>query len=437
MALAQALPYTLLSLQRYARLMGVNPVHFAGATGVSLNPQVYPLSGSCDAVWFKYPWQANEQASRHELAEAIRDAEGELADVVGYWPAPVWIAKEVRAYPRPHRRYAFGDALTVRGQYKSVKARWGKVVEAGRRAVSLVGTATTAGGTLVYSDEDGDGLSETATITLATTLTEACEIKPFFAGEGGAQEWEVRPVRSVAISGGNVVIVLDSWLLIDPELYEEAPQDDGSPSAIDISTTANFVTSVDVYREYTDFAQASAEFYWEPKPYSVSPVTTCVACSGSGCEQCQFITQTGCLHIRDVETGIVVPAPATYDSANGHWDAANWEECREPDQVKLWYRAGEISERYLRGLTCDPLSDWWAQTIAWLATARLEHPFCACGSSGTRAAHLREDLAHVGETSHLLAEEMLTNPFGTRRGEVQAWQRVSRLENRIMGAALI
>ncbi len=62
-------------------------------------------------------------------------------------------------------------------------------------------------------------------------------------------------------------------------------------SAIDISTVANYVTSVDVYREYTDFTQASTEFYWE---------TSCELCGGAGCSACSLSTQDGCFHVRAV-----------------------------------------------------------------------------------------------------------------------------------------
>ena len=39
----------------------------------------------------------------------------------------------------------------------SIMAEYGKVIQAGQRTVALVGTATVAGGTLVYTDADGDG----------------------------------------------------------------------------------------------------------------------------------------------------------------------------------------------------------------------------------------------------------------------------------------
>lgn len=432
---AQALPATLLSLPRYARIMGINPAHFYGATAASLNPAVFPLGNSCSGIWFQYAWQAADQVSREDLARAIYDAEQDIARGLGFWPAPVWIAKEVHPWPRFYRReYVNVSGLNVRGQRQSVPARWGKFIEAGRRAVTSIGTATTGGGSLAYTDEDGDGFYETATITLATSLTDACEIKAYHTGQGGAQAWEIRPARSKTISSGNVTIVFDAWLLIDPGLWALPPTDAGA-SALDISDVSNFVTSVDVYREYADFTQASAEFYWEPDPTTLLPV--CAVCDGSGCPACRFTTQTGCLHVRDTDAGIVVPQPATYDSDAGQWDQAAFSVCRDPDQVKLWYRAGDIDDRYLAGVSCEPLSDFYAHAIAWLATARLERPFCTCGNVEALAKNLREDLAFVGEASYQNGPDVLSNPFGTRRGEVMAWRRIGRLAETVMGGGAV
>jgi len=323
---------------------------------------------------------------------------------------------------------------------KSIKVRQGgKFIQAGQRATTLVGTATTAGGTLVYSDPDGDGFSELATITLTTTVTNTTEIGVFTASKSAAREWQIRPLKSVTISGGSVVITLDSWKLIDPDLWEFLPTEntETNGSLIDISTTGNFVTSIDVYRVYTDFTATSATFYWERNPVT-GTLVYCSSCGGSGCETCTLITQTGCIHVRDVQRGMVVPVPGSYDSTDARWEGANWTECREPDQVKIWYYAGELDDRYLSGETDEPLSDYWAHTIAWLATARTKRPFCACGGSHAKQTWLRQDFARAGpDETFALDGDQLANPFGTTRGAIMAWQRVSKLNNRQFAGAAI
>jgi hypothetical protein len=406
--------------------MGISPAHFNGAAGGT----IFPATGACSDVWWQYSWQTADRVSREDLARAINSAEQEVADFLGYWPGPKWISNEMHLYERPYRRNAYGDGLNVRGMRKSIIADWGKFIEAGQRAVSLVGTATTAGGTLVYSDDDGDSYDETATITLATALTEECEIKAYFPGHAGDQLWEIRPARSVTLSGGNVILVYYSWQLLDPDLWEVFPTADGL-TAIDLEDSANYLASVDVYREFTDFAVKSAEFYWEPKAFNIFPVD-CKTCGGTGCPACSLTVQSGCLHVRDVPGGILVPQPATYDETEAQWNQVTFTVCREPDQIKVWYRAGDLDQRYLAGYTCDPLSHYWAEVIAWLAVARLERNFCACSNLTALVNDLRRDMSinpRDGET-RIVSPEDLANPFGTRMGEIKAWRRLRAFSRR-------
>lgn len=437
--MARASTPTLLSLDRYARLMGLTPVHFAGASAPDLSPVVWPLAGSCNSIWPQWSWQNADQISREDLARAIYNAEQDIRRELGYSVAPQWIAQEVQRWPNPARPEWHGYIRNAPGHGIGFKTAWGKVIEAGRRATTLIDTATTAAAELVYSDADGDGFSELATITVSTSLTAAyaCQVKVYFTGHAAAPEWEIRPLKSATISGGTLTITADSWLFIDPDLWEAFPTDDGF-SAINISGTSNFVTSVDVYREYTDTTAASAQFLWERSGHGRWGVL-CTDCGGNGCATCSMPTQDGCLSIRDAETGIVSPVPATYDSDNEQWNAASYTHCDTATQVKLWYRAGAIDDRYLSGQTCEPLSEYWAQAIAWLATARLERPFCACNNVTALADDLRTDLSKTtSSASYFTPSDVIGNPFGTRKGEVMAWQRVNREYDRpsLVGGAV-
>jgi hypothetical protein len=107
--------------------------------------------------------------------------------------------------------------------------------------------------------------------------------------------------------------------------------------------------------------------------------------------------------------------------------------------VKMWYLSGEEDERYLAGYTHNPLSDRWARTIAYMATARLERAFCSCGNSAALAEWLREDLAFTpaGSGSRFTTFDVMDSPFGTRRGEVMAWVSVKKLKDRRMKGFII
>lgn len=436
-SIAEALPRTHLSLFRYAQILGIAPLHFAGAVASSLDPQVFPVNG-CDSIWPRYSWQDSDQVSHEDLARAIQDAEHDIAAVLGYPVAPTWIAEEVHAWPRYHRREMYGLRRNVQGANLGIKTKWGKVSAGGRRKVASVGTATTAGGSLVYQDLDGDGFAERARIQLSTSLTDVNEIKAYFTGKSGAQAWEIRPVLSKSISGGTLTMTFPSWLFIDPNLQAAYPTSDG-PAAIDCSTTANFVTAVDVYRETTDNTVASAQLVWEPEASNPQALGVfCTTCGGSGCAQCTLTTQDGCLTVRDAELGIVAPVAATYDADDARWEMTTWTRCHEPVSVKLWYRAGAFGNEYLTGESYDPLSGDLAHAIAWMATARLERAFCQCGNATALADHWREDLAkNTQSASQILAMTLLDNPFGTRRGELMAWQRISKMTSAVtMGGAV-
>jgi len=422
--MARASTPTLLALDRYAAIIGLTPPHF----NQGLSAIVFPFDNSCNDITYQHPWQHADASSREDIAREIAIAEQSIADYLGWWPAPRWIAQDVKMFPRFHRPeyYSIG-ALNVRGQHKSIRTAYGKIIEPGQRATTLIGQVTVAGGTLVYSDEDGDGFNETATVTIATTLTDECEVKVYFAGHNGEPEWEIRPARTKVIAGGVMTATFWKWQFIEPANWEAFPtQADGVPS-VNLDDGGVYVTEADVYREYNDPTAVSAVLYWEPQPGAISG-GCCTFCGTAGCAACTLTEQNGCAHIRDAEKGIVVPAPATYDDSESQWAAASWSVCRDPDEVKLYYYCGNLSELNLAGRRCDGLSDQWAKIIAWLATSRLRRPVCSCGSAGALVRWLQTDVAaDAGDVSYSVLWDDLSNPFGTRIGEMEAWRYLKNL----------
>ena len=323
------------------------------------------------------------------------------------------------------RYYGIGE--DVRGQNKKIRLSYGRLVSAGVRATTLVGNAA-----VVYSDEDGDGFFETATVTVPKTnlpdgFATPNQIKLYYEGRNAQPEWEIRPLDSVTITALNVVITLKSWLLVKLELLGAYPTDDDF-RAIDVSTVNNFETSVDVYREYVDTTQSSVTFYWDP-----STASPCLSAE----VPCDNLAQNGCVYTIDPDTSLVAPIPASYSTEDGVWQkSVVWTGTVEPDRVGVWYYAGDRSAEYLAGSSLDPLSHWWAQTIAWIATARLPKALCECSNARAIAEDLATDLSFSvrGET-YFTPREILKNPLGTRKGEVKAWQRISKVINLIRSSA--
>ena len=432
------LPRTHLSLEHYRRLLGFNPAYYWQAAGATF----FPLVNQCDDIFYQFYWQNESNVSREEIAQAIVEAEADITRVLGYAPAPWW-NEDVYNYPRNFRRDVFEYGMSDnRGFDKSVQLSQGMFIQGGQRATTLIDDAVT----VVYTDEDADGYDETATITAATALTDACEIKCYFAGESAEPDWEIRTPRSVTITGGNVVFVFWAWQLIDPELQQRLTVTTQS-TPIDIEAPASYVSTVDVYREYNDFTAASAQFLWERAgllQLGLIPAGwCCTSCDGSGCPSCTFVSQDGCIHVKNADGTFVVPVPATYDEDNAQWQRDIPTVCRDPDMVKVWYYAGALSQQYKAGRTCEPLANDLAQAIAWLATARVNRPFCSCNNSLTfpnSPNNLQRDLSFTGSRelgTYTVSQADLENPFGSRVGEVRAWKKVGRMTNSlIVGVAV-
>lgn len=396
---------TLLSLDKYAKLLGLNSVHFNSAVGGSF----WPDQGKCEDIWWEYPWQTPEDfVSRSELGLAIYNAEQDIERVLGYSVAPRFVEGEILSYPRPYQRQYFAiHGQDIRGGNKLVKTRLGKIISSGSRAVNLIDDVVS----VAYSDVDGDAWKETGTITITDSSTDLNEIKVYFAGKSADPAWEIRPIRSISRSGSTVTIKIDSWLFVNHTLLEAHPISNTRPDPIDISGIGNFVSTVDVYREYVDTVTPSAELMWDPV-FAFNDVAT----------------QNGYTSISDPNAGYAAIFPASY--VDGEWRTDCLEVGRDPDRVKIWYYAGALSQEYLAGYTNDPLSDYFATTIMWLATARLTKKVCSCGQAEIVVKELQKDMTQISQKSTFvlnLATDLFMNPLGTRVGEYRAWQRLARL----------
>lgn len=412
---SDALPYTHLSLNRYAKIMQIDPAHFNQLASAT----IFPLDNKCSDIWFRYDWQASDSVSWESLAQQIKIAEDDIKAYCRYSCAPDWEAKDVRPWPNNYRHDLYGFGWGSRDPV-GITTSYDYVISPGQRAVTLIDDAVT----VTYSDPDGDGYNELATISATTSLTNVNEIKVYIAGKGGDREWEIRPVKTKSISGGTVTITINAWQLVKPTLRTLPPTTAG-PEGLDLFSSSTYVPTLDIYREYTDTTAVSSEMFW---------ASNCVSCGGSGCASCQLGTAEGCLKIVSVNPGVVQPFPANYSSDESAWISTSWPAASDPVQVNLWYLAGFQDNEYLAGRSYDPLSASMAQCIAWMATARLERPFCGCGTATALANRLRMDMAVTeGDGSKTYSFEDLENPFGTRLGEVWAWKRLKKLQGKRLG----
>jgi hypothetical protein len=418
--LAEPLKDTWLSLNRYMKIMRVvGPPHFYG----SYNGTVFPIK-DCSAVVPRHGWQLTTVVSREEIAGEIALAEEELSKYMGFNLAPEFVRNELKMYPKPYEVLAVGSyGIGTNNLEISVPTSGARTLQAGIRGIDLIGSATTGGGGLDYTDEDSDGALETATITVATTETDACNLKVYVSGQSGDPRWEIRDPRRKYISGGNVVFEFDIWLFINPDIDSRYPEEE-QYRAIDFADTANLVTSVDIYKESVDNTQPSVRFFWE----------------NTGGDASAQIYQDGVLVVRDSAAGEVIPRAATYNADSNIWVTANWVVGRDPDQVRISYYAGSVSQKFLNGISCDPLSETYAKAIAYMATARLSGSVCSCDGVVKFFDSMQEDLAlRAGGRSYAIMPGDLQNPFGTRRGEIMAYNLLSKVngDDRKVEVALI
>lgn len=411
---------TLLSLDRWAKILSINPVHFSGGVG----SMIWPLNGACHDVWPQWSWQtSHELVGREDVAAVISTVEDDFKRAIGYSAMATWEIDEFHNWPSAFSYYHHNKRPLVQTEF-------GYVIAGGMRAVELI----SANAAVVRTDPDGDGWSERATITVATTATDKREVKLYFAGHGGDVEWEIRPLRDVVLGGGNAVITLDAWLLFDPDLWEIYPNTSTPFDGIDVTVGANFVSQVDVYREYNDTSLTGSTFYPSGQGYN--------CCGGVGCAVCNGTTYGGCLSVENHRLGLVAPMPGTY--ADGAW-TLDQTSCRGPaSQVALSYYAGLRDKRYLSNKSLDPLSQEMAEAITWMSAARLPDAICSCNNVKDTIKFLQRDASTIrdgAEGAPIFArfekQDVFNNPFGTRVGEVKAWQRITRLIGEIgQGGAL-
>lgn len=415
--MARASTPTHLSLDRWAKLLSINPVHFGGGVGSA----IWPDNGACADIWPQHSWQTDEElVGREEVAMTIATAEQDIKNALGYGPCAGWEIDEQQAWAYTPRNYRSFVGQTD----------YGMVIASGRRAVSEIDLAAA----VVRTDPDNDSWDELATIIVSTTVTDTREIKVYFAEHAGDPEWEIRPLRKITVASGVATITLDAWLLLDPDVWERYPNTATPFGGMDVTDDANFVTTVDVYREYNDVSSPGATFYYGGDGWA--------CCGGVGCDTCLGSSYTGCFSIQDNRLGFIRPFAATY--TDGAWAYDTTAYCNPAKRVSLNYYAGLRDKAYLAGRSLDPLSHYMAETIMWLSVARLPAAVCNCNNIRDRVKDLQNDASKMrdaAEHSPLYARfqnmDIFKNPFGTRVGEVKAWQRIIRLQGELGGGGVL
>lgn len=214
-------------LNRWPKIMEENPWHFNQLAGANA-----PLTAPCDEVYV--------QDERDDIANGLNLAVELVSEELGFYPRPLWFTQRLDL--------GHGDPM----EWQILKTEWGYLTEFSIRTKTLL----SAGVAIVYSDTDGDGIDDTATITIATT-TAVGEIRVYFqvadgASEAAADDWEIEPL-TITSTGAVATIVGPSYLFTSPDVVWANPTEEPNyvtKLPFDSADPANFVTDVDIYRVY-------------------------------------------------------------------------------------------------------------------------------------------------------------------------------------------
>lgn len=405
--MARASIKTLLPVDSFAKILGVHPLHFNGVYAQDLAPAT-----TCGQPLAQYAWQSSNAVSREDIAQAIADAEDRIAQYTRFKLAPDFVIDERRSWPRSPVPELYASRMwNARQQNSAVKTEWAHVISGGVRGSTVVQT----GAGVVYTDTDGDGYKETATIAVNTTITDPSEIRLFYPGESGAIEWEIRPIK-VTFANGVATIRARREQFVNPGLIEGF-----SARGVDGMDDPSFLATVDVYRVFHDPSQ-QIQFLWESQP-------SMCGCGSLSCTTCYLMAQFGCMLVRDYRTGMVTASSATWNSATQVFESSPLSVGRAPDKVRMWYRAGYRDQTQARPML--DMKPAWARAVTYFATALLNRPMCSCQNLQAQMEYWQDDMSKI-QVSQSTSENfqvdrsLLSNPFGMSRGAIHAWRTFQR-----------
>lgn len=421
----------LLPLEFFRQIIGWDPWRFWGWS----DQNQLITTTACTPVIQEYDWQGHDAPGRQDIMEAIVTAETRLFDYLHYEVAPRY-KYDTLPWPR------FADRRMMRtiiedadGRWLNVDLREGFIQGTGAELLTPIQLAVP----IAFSDPDGDGLNELATIgpiPIPATITDPTQITLYVSStyrlgldDTTGEQYRIEPTKAT-ISGGNVTIRAYGYTFMIPALKEGY-----ATTVVDPANPANFMTTVDVYQrslatgvDAVAVTSSQGVVYWETYPYH-GWWCQCTGCGGpnfggSISDPAAVAQAAARVGIRNARTGNVIPAEAIYDTSTGIWSGLSWANCTEPDRVLVRYLAGHP-------LGVDGFMDRkWRNIVTRFAAAELKRQIVGCEAANRALEYWQQDMSKIGNASTDLfsvSDRITNNPFGTRRGHVNAWTQVMDL----------
>lgn len=406
---------TKLPLAQWARIMGVNSLHFWGVTIDELTQS----GTNCETVIFQHDWQSSDRVGREQIAQAIAEAEAQIEQIVGYHLAPTWDEDEWRQTIRPTRPELFNlNGRDLRGFQSPFMTRWAYVLSGGIRSVEVLNAVAPV--TYENSGRRPTTYKDRATVEYTSAVEfPDCELHVYHPGHAGDDRYRIRPVTVSHDANLLYTVTFPREMAVKEEEVES--YDLTSFRVINGTEDAPFETQVALCRVYND-PQQQAQLMWQP------PALGCGICSGSGCASCAYGTQAGCLVAHDPRLGIVAAHPGAWNADDLAFDHAQMSVGRNPDAVRVWYYSGWRDRRL--GCSTEEMDGQWARVVAYLAASKLDRPTCACTEDIVKRWGVDHAVAAGSDqvARYNITLDELSNPLGTTAGGLYAWRFIQRNE---------
>lgn len=273
-----AQPY--FSLDQYRQRFNIPPWAFNGVE----NPN--EDRPGCDHYWTQ--WE------RDELAQALDDAEGDLADELGFYIGPRYLID----YDRPWVDY--------------LQLKYGHVVGSGVQARTEV------------TPSASDFTVDPATITVpAASFTNGTSEVVVIEDETGLEI----EADDIATSGTDYIISISQYKLLNWTVLEDQSDTIDYDGTFPVASWLK-LANLTVYRQYRDTDTQATITY--------GPACNCW-CAGTACSGTDY---TGCVFVLNRDIGLVRVNRATLSDSTWSCDNTSLSGCYSGDKVTVYYEAG-------------------------------------------------------------------------------------------------
>lgn len=383
---------TLTDLNNFYKFMNADPLSFNGMY-LSCLPTTNTLCGDED-IWSQYEMPL----SREKLAELVKIAEFEVEDALGTPVSPKWIKEEINI-PKAW----FNEQTSIPLSKLIFKTKKHNIIRFGQQRLEKIISSVE----ITYKDLDEDGFNESAEITFQLPEDEQLsDIKLYFYDTN----YEITGfiITSYDEDSRQVIVNIDSWLLVKPELYFKRFFNN-TGTAIDACNSDNFVEFIDIWVDSVDICKPSIEFVYNEFHQ----------CNGS----CQENKQPGCAVVVDKCVGTFKVNLQSYDEETGCVIDKTVSMCSKPNKIIVYYQAG----CYDNDALCSQLED----IVFKLVAARYPYPNCDCKCVQSVLQSLAQNTSLYVKDEKILyrypSSVMVNANFGTAVGEIEASIGINRL----------